>query len=165
MRKNVGKTATMAMLCALATVILIAGSYFGKIDIAVSVAASFCVALALLKFGYKSALSVYAAATVLSFVFCPAKTVAVLFGAFFGYYPVLKMYCETRFSRITAYVVKYLSLNAALAILIAIALYFTKIHILIVVLLFAASNILLPLYDVVYGMAVTACCNKLFNRK
>lgn len=163
--KNTGKTAVSAMLCALAAVIMYAGSLFGKIDIAVAVIASVCVSLALVKFGYFRAFAVYGVSAFLALLLCPVKTVPVMFAAFFGYYPVLKMYAETKFSKVFSYVIKYVSLNVSLVLLVAMALRFAKIHALVIAAVFAASNILLPVYDIAYGMAVSMCFERLFGRK
>ena len=146
--KGIKKTALTAMLSALSVVVMYAGSLLGKLDIATAVIASVCVMIALGEFGYKSAVGVYLITAVLSFVIVPAKTAVVLFIVLFGLYPIVKVFSSSRGRKVTEYVIKYCYLNISLVVLVVITtIFFAKLPVWIMLLVFAGANLLLPVYD------------------
>ena len=154
--KKIKKTAFSAILAALATVIICVGAVWGKIDIATAVAASLCVMIVQGEFGYRRALSVYLITSVLSFVLAPSKTPVVLFAVLFGLYPVVKCYCEARFEKKTAFTVKYVYLNATVAILLVLAnLLSSVIPMWVYFAVVFGANVLLLVYDRVLSLIMT----------
>lgn len=160
------RTAVSALLCALAAVIMHVGSFFGKIDIATAVAASLCVAVGLAEFGYKNAICIYLVTGLISVLFLPSKVPAVLFTAFFGYYPILKMYLDYNISRIKAYVLKIAVFNFSLALMVVITVaFFAKLSFLIIAMIFIASNLVFPLFDMAVSSAMEIYYQKIKKRK
>lgn len=163
---NTKKLALSALLCALAVSVMYIGSQFGKIDVATALAASLCVAVGLCEYGYKNAICIYLVITFISFLLLPAKTPVVLFGAFLGYYPILKMYCEYNFSKIKAYAIKYAVLNFAVALVIIIStVFFVKLSFFIIVLFMLVINAVFPLLDMAMNMAIETYYQKIKKRK
>lgn len=154
MMKRINETALCAVLAALGTVLLYAGSIPGKLDIAAAVLSSVCVAIACLETGYRKALLVYAAISVISLFLLPQKTAAILFSAFFGYYPVVKIYAEWKMGMLKSYVVKYAFLNSAVVLMLVAVQFFVKVHIVICAAVLVLSGIMLPLYDLVLSKLI-----------
>ena len=154
--KGVKKTALAAILAAIAVVIMYAGSLLGKIDIATAVAASLSVMIALGELGYGVAFTVYGTVSLLSLFLIPSKTPAVLFVVLFGLYPIIKTFAEGRKGKIKAYVIKYVYINAATALLFVItAVFFAKVPLWITAVCFCAVNLLLPVYDMVLSVLMS----------
>lgn len=147
MMKRINETALCALLAALGTVLLYAGSIPGKLDIAAAVVSSVCVAVACLETGYRKALLVYAVISVISLLLLPQKTAGILFAVFFGYYPVVKTYTEWKMGVLKSYIVKYAFLNAAVILMLVAAQFFVKVHIVICAAVLVLSNAVLPVYD------------------
>ena len=147
MRKN-KKVALSAILSALATVIICAGSVLGTVDIAIAVAASVCVLICSCEFGYKNALLIYIVVSILAFVLAPSKISAVLFTCLFGMYPVVKNYSEARFGKLMSYIVKYIYLNVAMIVFIVfVKVFLSAMPILVYLVAVPVANVVLPLYD------------------
>ena len=160
------RTATSALLCALATVITHIGSLLGKIDIATAVVASLCVAVGLAEYGYKNAVCIYLATGLISGLLLPSKTPAVLFTVFFGYYPILKMYFEYTFDIVRAYVLKFAVLDFSIALLVIITVvFFVNLSFWIIAALFVASNLVFPLFDIALSSAMEIYYQKIKKRK
>lgn len=64
-----------------------------------------------LEIGYPTALSVFAATSLLSFMIVTDKEAALLYTIFFGYYPVIKSLIERIKNRAVQYVIKYAVFN------------------------------------------------------
>ena len=159
--KRIKKTALSAILAALSVVLLYAGSLLGKIDIATAAVASVCVMITQCEFGYKRAIAVYLVTAVVSLVLVPSKTAPVLFTVLFGLYPVVKNYSESRFGKTAAYIIKYIYLNAAVAVLFV----FVCITLAILPMLFypiviLCANALLPVYDRLLSFGAAVYYNK-----
>lgn len=135
------------MLAAAGTVILYVGSLIGKMDIATAVTSSVCVWLASEHAGRARSLGVYAVISLLSLLLVPQKTAALLFAAFFGYYPLLKRISEERLSRGRAYLVKAAVMNAALAVLFAAAHAMVRPAWWVILGTVILANLVLPVYD------------------
>ncbi|MDL2233588.1 hypothetical protein LJC63_08455 [Ruminococcaceae bacterium OttesenSCG-928-L11] len=64
--------------------------------------------------GRKVALMVYVSVAVLSLFVVPDREAAMMFIAFFGYYPILKGWIETLRSRVLEYIVKFSLFNVTI---------------------------------------------------
>ena len=62
----------------------------------------------------KWAFGIYAAVSVLSLMLVPNKEAAVLYAAFFGYYPIVKAIFESKLSKIPEYILKFAVFNVAM---------------------------------------------------
>jgi len=115
MKNRHTKTITVcALMIALSCVSLCFGSILptGQLGFA-ALAALFGVA-AVVETGLKGGAAVYIGALLLSLLISADKTPSILYGLFFGYYPLLKSFAERRRSRVVEWVVKLAVMNAAL---------------------------------------------------
>ena len=145
--KKTKTLAASALISGLAVVIMYIGSLFGKIDLATAAVCSFSVMFLLGRYGYRYAFCAYIAVSVLALIMLPSKTAPALFAAFFGYYPIVKIYGETRLGKALSWVLKYIVLNLAVIVLVFICLKFIKLKPVIVLIIFAAANLVLPFFD------------------
>ena len=76
-----------AMLSALGVVVLYLGSFIEVLDASMSVIASLMTVIVVIEFGRSASWSIYAVTAVLSLLLLPNKSPAVMYAAFFGFYP------------------------------------------------------------------------------
>lgn len=101
------------MLAALAVVILLLGSLIELLDLSAAAMASLVIMVAVIDLGIGYAAGVYAVAAVLSVLLFP-KTATIVFAAFVGYYPIVKVYLDRIKPRLLQYTVKLAIFNAFL---------------------------------------------------
>lgn len=92
--KNSIKISFSAIMTAVCCVIMTIGSFFGNIDLTAAAIASLCVVLTVIEIGYKHAILVYVASSVLGALIIPVKTPVLFFTLFLGFYPILKSFTE-----------------------------------------------------------------------
>ena len=159
---SIKRTALSALLSALSVAVMYIGSMFGKMDMATAVVSSLCVMIALGEYGYKSAFGVYLVTAVLSFVIVPVKTAVILFVVLFGLYPLVKLFSASRGNKVAEYVIKYCYLNVSLVVLVVITVvFFVKLPVWVVALIFAGANLLLPVYDFALNGLMAFYCNRI----
>ena len=112
-QKKSKAVATSGVLSALTVVILLLGSLIELLDLSAAAMASLVVMVALIELGVGYAVGVYAAAAVLSVLLFP-KTATIVFAAFVGYYPIVKVYLDRIKPKFLQYAVKLLLFNAFL---------------------------------------------------
>ena len=117
-RRNTRYITVCALMIALSCVSLCFGSLLptGQLGFA-ALAALFGVA-AVVETGLKGGAAVYICSLVLSLLISSAKAPSVLYGLFFGYYPLMKSFAEHRKSRVVEWVIKMVVLNAALTVIV-----------------------------------------------
>lgn len=113
MRKKSKAIAMSGMLSALAVVILFLGSLIELLDLSAAALASLAVMAAVIDLGVGYASGVYLTAAILSVLLFP-KTATVVFAAFAGYYPIIKVYLDRIKPRLLQYAVKLVLFNAFL---------------------------------------------------
>ncbi len=116
MRNTKQKTrsvATSGVLAALAVVILLLGSLIELLDLSAAAMASLVVMVAVIDLGIGYSVGVYAVSAVLSVLLFP-KTATIVFAAFLGYYPILKVYLDRIKPVLLQYAVKLALFNAFL---------------------------------------------------
>lgn len=64
----------------------------------------------------KWSFGIYAAVSILALMLVPNKEAAVLYAAFFGYYPILKALVESRLPKVAEYTVKFAVFNVSIII-------------------------------------------------
>lgn len=101
------------LLAALAILFLIAGALSPTADLSLLALSSLPIAIAVIELGYKRALLVYLAVSVISLAY-PGIAFSYLFILFFGFFPVLKGYLESRLKRPAAAVIKQIAANISL---------------------------------------------------
>ena len=108
--KKTKKLTVCAVLAALGVAILYVGSFMEILDLSVSLAASLIVLFCVEELGNKSALSVYAVISTLSFILLPQKWIAAYFVFFFGIMPITKNIYE-KVGKIIGWVLKIITFN------------------------------------------------------
>jgi len=106
------------MLTALSAAALYAASVFYPARLGLTaVAALFCIA-AVVETGLKGGVAVYVCALILGLLLTADKTPMILYGFFFGYYPIVKSLAERCESRVVEWIIKLAVMNAALTVII-----------------------------------------------
>jgi hypothetical protein len=108
--KKTKKLAVCAVLAAFGVAILYVGSFMEILDLSVSLAASLIVLFCVEELGNKSALSVYAVISTLSFILLPQKWIAAYFVFFFGIMPITKNIYE-KAGKVIGWGLKLLTFN------------------------------------------------------
>ena len=105
MNASAKRIARLALLTALGVLLLFLTSVIPSGRLGLMVLASFPVCLALLLYGWGWALGVFAVTALLGFVLFPGAT-AIGYGAFFGFYPVVKSRIERTRGRVLPWALK-----------------------------------------------------------
>lgn len=66
--------------------------------------------------GMKTAISAYAAVSIVSTLICPDKEAVAMFAGFFGYYPIARVYIERLVGRVLRWIVKLAVFNIAIVL-------------------------------------------------
>ena len=160
------KIAFSSILVAISVIMMLIGSFFGSLDLSAAAIASFCIILAVIEMGYKSAILIYAAASVLALRLpLPSKSPAVFFAVFLGYYPIVKSLAE-RCSAVISYVVKFFSFSAAYVVLAVLVMLFipeAEIRQYIFIGYFLVAVVFL-IYDFALTRLISVYCSSLRNR-
>ena len=105
-----------AVLSALGVILLAIGSLFQVLDLSMAVIASLLVIFSVIELGGKYPYLIYAVTALLSVLLVPAKTAAMVYLCFAGYYPILKAKLEGALSPAVAWPLKILIVNAGFAV-------------------------------------------------
>ena len=106
-----------ALAAALGTVLTYVASVLPSGKLAILCAASLCTVFVLCVGGWKWALGCFAVTAALSLLLSPSKSAAILYGAFFGYYPIVKLYSERLKKPVVRWAVKLAIFNAVMVVL------------------------------------------------
>lgn len=112
-----------AMFVAVSVVICVLASVFPTMSLAITAVAGIVSAIALIQVGYKYALLVYIASSILVLLLAPNKECAVYYTVFFGHYPMLKIFTERVGKRFFAWVIKIAEANVLYAIIFLVTVY------------------------------------------
>ena len=105
------------MLVSLSLIFLYLSGVFQTLQLCFVAAASLFVVVQVIETGLVGGLFVYIGSCVLGLFIVPDKTSIVLFGLFFGYYPLVKSLAERLNNVIIRWLVKLVVTNAALAVI------------------------------------------------
>ena len=108
-----GKTAIGGMITALSVVILMPTA-LELFVYALPAFAGMLVMFSVIELDKRWALGIYAAVSLLSLMLVPNKEAAVLYTAFFGYYPVLKAILESKLPKVPEYILKFAVFNLSM---------------------------------------------------
>lgn len=108
--------AAAALLAALGTVFLTLGALVDVLDLSMAAIASLTVVFAVIELRGPYPYLVFAVTSVLSLLFLPVKTPALIYALFAGYYPIVKAVFEKHFPRPVSWLFKILLFNGALAL-------------------------------------------------
>jgi hypothetical protein len=111
LRKS-SKTALGGIIAAASVALMFILSVFPYLTYALPAAAGALLIFLTIEIDKKWAFGVFAATGILSAMLVPDKEAAILYIAFFGYYPIIKSYIESKFkSRVFEYFVKLMIFN------------------------------------------------------
>ena len=159
------RIAFSSILAAIAVIMMLIGSFFGSLDLTAAAIASFCIILAVVEMGYKSATVIYAVSAVLALLLLPSKMPGVYFAVFLGYYPIVKSLSE-RLSPVISYVIKYVTYSVAYAVLSVIVISFfpeAELRKYLIYVYFLGALVLL-IYDFALTRVISSYCKTLRYR-
>ncbi len=110
-----GKTAMGGMITALSVVVLMPTA-LEVFVYALPAFAGMLVMFSVIELDKKWAFGIYAAVSILSLMLVPNKVAAVLYAAFFGYYPILKAILESRLPKVPEYILKFAVFNVSMIV-------------------------------------------------
>lgn len=121
--KQSSKTAICGMIAALSVVIMML-TIIPVMTYAAPAFAGILLMVVVIEINKKWAFGVYAAAGILSLLLATDKEAAVMYVAFFGYYPIIKAVLESKLPRAVEWIVKFLIFNVTM-----VASYFVLIRV------------------------------------
>lgn len=113
--KQSSKTALGGIVAALSISMMFSISIIPFFTYAVPAAAALLLIPIVIEINKKWALGVYVSVSLLGLIVVPNKEVAVIYAAFFGYYPVIKAIVEKRMRFITEWILKLLVFNLSMS--------------------------------------------------
>ena len=113
--KETKRITLCGVMTALACVLMYIGAVTDIFSLTACIFAAFAVLFIYVEYGLRSGIMVYASISVISLLILPEKLSAVLFTAYVGYYPMLKLKIEKLKSHAARWAVKLLSFNIMLA--------------------------------------------------
>lgn len=115
-RKKTRNLTVAALLAALGVVLLGVGALVEVLDLSMAAIASLLVVFAVIELGGMYPYLIYGVTSLLSLLLLPAKTPALIYALFAGYYPIVKAALEKRLPRGLSLLVKLLVFGAVLAV-------------------------------------------------
>ena len=109
--------ALSSLAAALGTVLLLLASAVPAGKLVVLCIASLCTVFVLCVCGWKWALGCFAVTAALALILSPSKSAAILYGAFFGYFPIVKIFAERLKKPAARWAVKLALFNAVMIVL------------------------------------------------
>ena len=112
--KQSSRCAIGGIVASLSLVLMISVAVIPFLTYALPALAGALIMFIVVEINRKWAFGVYSAVAILGMILCAEKEVAVMYLAFFGYYPILKNILERHISnKIILWIVKYALFNAA----------------------------------------------------
>lgn len=112
--KQSSKCAIGGITAALSLVLMISVAVVPFLTYALPAVAGALMIFIVIEIDKKWALGVYLAVALLGMMLVPDKEVAVMYLAFFGYYPILKAVIESKLKSVSGWIVKVLVFNATM---------------------------------------------------
>ena len=114
--KQSSKCAIGGIVASLSLVLMISVAVVPFLTYALPAIAGAMMIFAVIEIDKKWAFGIYAAVAILGIFLVPDKEVAVMYLAFFGYYPILKSLIESKCSRVTEWILKLASFLSTIVI-------------------------------------------------
>jgi hypothetical protein len=114
--KQSSKTALGGIVAALSISLMFIVSVIPLFTYALPAAVAILIVPVIIEINKKWALGVYAAVSILAVILVPNKEVAVIYAAFFGYYPIIKAIIEKRLPKVFGWLVKIIIFNSTMFI-------------------------------------------------
>ena len=119
-----GKKTKFITLCALMTAYSVVALFVGSVlptgQLGFAALASLFGIAAVIEMGIKGGVSVFICSLILGLLLTSNKNPAILYGMFFGYYPILKFFAEKVRIRPVEWIIKLAVLNIALTLIVVI---------------------------------------------
>lgn len=151
--KNTKRIAFSGIVAALSVVVMYVAGITDLLSLSGVIVAAFAVMFIYIEYGTKTALSVYAAVSVISLLILPDKFSAAVYVLYAGYYPILKAKFETKPKGIS-WTLKLVSFNFVLLLMLLASRYITAIEAELPIVeasVFVLANVLFALADVLAG--------------
>lgn len=151
--KNTKRIAFCGIVAALSVVVMYLACITEMLSLSGVIVAAFAIVFIYIEYGAKTALSLYAAVSVISILILPDKFSAVIYALYAGYYPILKAKFETR-TKTASWVLKLGSFNLVLILMIAASRFITAIEAespAVEIAVFVLANVLFVLADILCG--------------
>ena len=167
--KNSAKTALGGMISALSLTIMLLTAVIPYLTYALPAISGALLVLMVIEINKKWAFCAYAAISILSFLILPDKEAAMMYVAFFGYYPILKPLLESKISNNKlCWIVKAIIFNISvvLAYLVIVKVFGIPLEEMeeygkwSVVVLLIMGNVMFVLYDICITRLVTLYLKK-----
>jgi hypothetical protein len=161
-RLLIKKTAFGALFSACACALLLIGGLIEVLDMTSAAIASLAVLVTYLEFGFATAMSVYAASSILSFIIYPVSTANIYYIFLIGYFPIIKLVLDKKLKnhKLLRIVSKLLIFNAGCAAIVFLFVKLTGVDRVlaeftmgpitpgfVIIFVFALLNLFLALYD------------------
>ncbi|MBR4452275.1 MAG: hypothetical protein IKS39_10600 [Clostridia bacterium] len=114
--KQSSKCAIGGIVASLSLVLMISVAVVPFLTYALPAIAGAMMIFAVIEIDKKWAFGIYAAVAILGIFLVPDKEVAVMYLAFFGYYPILKSLLESKCGRVTEWILKLASFLSTIVI-------------------------------------------------
>ncbi len=166
MKEKNYKIVLSGILSAVAVVVMLLGSTIPFATFAVPAIASICIFFFVIEFSAKHAFLVYLAISLLSIFIVPDKELCLMFILFFGLFPIVKYYIESKLrSKAIQLVLKFIFCNASIVLIYSL-LYFVLVIPavkqelmqytgIMLIALIVAGNITFLLYDIAFTRLIS----------
>ena len=147
-----------SILSALSVVLLFLGSATQILDLSCAALASIAVVFTVIEFGGIWPYLIYAVTSVLSLILLPDKFAAIVYTAFAGYYPMIKLAVEKLRRLPVEWLIKTAVFNAALSVIIAASRFVFHIPdetVAFTWIVYAVSNAVFILFDIALSRLIT----------
>lgn len=155
------KTALGGIVSSLSLALMLATTVFPFLTYALPIISGSLIILIVIEINRKWAFGVYLAVSLLSLLLLADKEAAMMYVAFFGYYPVAKAVIEKRLSGILEYFVKFILFNVSVILAYVLIIYTFTIPIdemgsLTIPILLGSGNFIFIIYDITLTRTVDA---------
>ncbi len=158
-----------ALLTGITVVMLYLAAVLPSAKLSVVAVAGLSSSIAVMQYGRMAGLLCYAASFLIALMIVPVKSIAILYGIFFGYYPVVKNKLESLPKISIEWLFKILIFNFVFVATVLLLKYGFLPNIgldgIAVPLLWVAGNIAFVFYDIVFSKLIGFYCARFANRK
>ncbi len=148
--KKTKKLTLSATFTALSVVILLLASFLEIADITVSMVASAILVLAIIELGISYSVMIYLATSLISLMLLPQKFIGLVYLAFCGLYPIIKLKFD-RLPRLLSWIVKFVYFNLAMTVALLGAKFIFSIELyngIMLALYYGVANLAFVLFDI-----------------
>lgn len=118
LQSKIKQTAYSSVISALIAVLLLLGGVFDMLILSCASAAALIIHIVLTETGAKNALLVYAVSSLLANILMPMNACPIIFTAFFGFFPVLRHFVQSRIKqKQISYILLLLFYNADMVLI------------------------------------------------